>query len=141
MTTMMPPTAEPEHARRDVPHQPGGDRGGDHAADQQGRHPGQVDALGPRPARKPTLAATATRNSLVSMEPMTLRGSIRPLARIAGRAHRPPAAAAGGVDEAGDQAERGEEALAQGPAEAVAEQPEREPDQDVHARAPAGSAT
>ena len=38
----------------------------------------------PMPRRKPRLAATATRNSLVSMEPMVLRGSSRPLARIAG---------------------------------------------------------
>ena len=42
---------------------------------------------------KPALAATATRNSLVSIEPMVLRGSSRPLARMAGvptGPHPPP---------------------------------------------------
>src|SRR5690606_7221238 len=38
----------------------------------------------PSPTRNPALAARATRNSLVSMEPMNLRGSIRPLASRAG---------------------------------------------------------
>ena len=38
----------------------------------------------PRLNRKPRLAASATRNSLVSIEPITLRGSMRPLASSAG---------------------------------------------------------
>ena len=38
----------------------------------------------PMPMMKPMLAAMAMRNSLVSIEPIVLRGSSRPLARMAG---------------------------------------------------------
>ena len=96
-----------EETRRDVPHQPRGDRRGDQATDEQPERPDGVDAL--RAEGEEEAEARRQRDE-------ELRGVDRAdhLARLhapAGqdrrRADRAPAAAAGRVDEAGDAGRAG----------------------------------
>ena len=96
-----------------MPDQPGGERRGDEATEQQAQRPGGVDALRAEREQEAEaggdgdeeLAGVDRADDLARLDPAA--GQDR------GGADRAPAAAAGGVDEAGDQAERGEEPLAQ----------------------------
>ena len=100
---------DPEHPGRQVPHQPGRERGGDHAADQQRRGEAEVDALAAEREQEAERAADRDdelrgvdrADHLAGLEPA--RGEQR------GGADRAPATAADGVHQAGDDAERGEE--------------------------------
>ena len=132
-----------QHARRDVPDQPGGDRRGDQAAGEQAEHPGRVRCPGSR-ARTGSRGSprAPTRNSEVSIEPMTLRGSIRPLARIAGVPTGPQPPPPVASTKPATRPERAEEALAHRLAEVPAvDAAEGEADEEVERRARAGSAT
>ena len=96
----------------------------------------------PSANRKPRLAATATRNSEVSIEPITLRGSMRPLARIAGVPTGPQPPPPVASTKPATRPERPEEALAHRLAEVAAvDAAQGEADQQVDAEPRAGSAT
>src|SRR5215216_4776335 len=85
--------------------------------------------------RNPALAPRATRNSPVSTEPMTLRGSRRPEASRVGVPTGPPAAPADRVQEPGAQPEGGQQTRGQGAAGPGpgAAGPAQEPVEDVDA--------
>ena len=115
-----------EDAGGEVLDQPGGDRGGDDAAGQQGDGVGPLDALASRaPRRKPSEPPTATTNSEVSIEPTTLRGSRRPDGEQRGGADRAPAAATDGVERAADEAHRAPGSSCRGRALKVGRRPPR----------------
>ena len=61
------------------------------------------------PIRKPRLAAALTANSAVSTDANDLAGLQPPATEQRRRCDRTPATATGGIDEAGEQAERSQE--------------------------------
>ena len=79
VSTIRPPAATPRTRAARWRDQPGRDRRGDDAADEQRRRRSRQSMPWlPSANRKPSEPPTATTNSEVSIEPTTLRGSSRP---------------------------------------------------------------
>ena len=114
VSTISPPAATPSTRAGEVPDQPGRERCGDHAADQQRDGVPEVDALAAEREQEAERAADGD-DELRGVDRADDLARLQPTGGEQRRgADRTPATAADGVHQAGDQAERGQEARRRG---------------------------